>query len=91
MVVEESDWRLRGQERYLQGVALVHRRYRRPPGDASRDHDHCEFCWAKFMAEDCPDTLHQGYATEDGCRWICQECFEDFKGMFGWRVVDELA
>jgi hypothetical protein len=88
---DKSDRRLQGQEKYLRGVTLVHRRYRRYPKDPNWDHDHCEFCWAKFMIEDSPGVLHQGYATEDDCRWICEQCFADFADMFEWRVVDELA
>ena len=51
-----------------------------------RDHDHCEFCWAKFMVEDYPDVLHEGYSTLDEYRWVCKGCFEDFKESFQWRV-----
>ena len=48
-MAQDSDWRLQGQERQLQGAVLLHRRYhRRSP---TSDHDHCEFCWAKFMEE----------------------------------------
>ena len=54
------------------------------------DHDHCEFCSAKFMVEDLPDALHQGYATKDDYRWICERCFADFRDMFEWKVIDEL-
>jgi hypothetical protein len=81
------DWRLRRQERYLKGVVLVYRRYRQYSKDW--DHDHCEFCGAKFMVTDRPGVLHEGYATEDDYRWICPKCFEDFKDMFGWKVTGE--
>ena len=85
----EADWRLQGQERYLRGVTLVHRRYRRNPKKAAWDHDHCEFCGAKFMVEDFPEVLHHGYATEDDYRWICEPCFTDFRETFKWQVVEE--
>lgn len=42
-----GDWRLRGQEKHLQGATLVRKPYRAK--DESWEHDHCEFCWAKFM------------------------------------------
>lgn len=90
-MVDESDWRLQGQERYLKGITLVHCHYRQYARDPAWDHDHCEFCWAKFMVDEYPDVLHQGYATQDDYRWICEKCFEEFKDMFGWLVVDELA
>lgn len=44
--VTPDDWRLRGQEDFLQGATLVRKRYR---ATETNDHDHCEFCWRKFM------------------------------------------
>ncbi len=82
---EENDWRLQGQETYLKGIPLWWKRYTRY--SESWEHDHCEFCWAKFMEGDDPDVLHEGYATEDNYRWICGQCFEDFKDLFGWEVM----
>jgi hypothetical protein len=82
-----EDWRLQGQEVYLTGAELCRRPYRRYPKNPSWDHDHCEFCWAKFMVEDHPETLHEGYSTLDEYRWICDQCFNDFREMFQWRVV----
>lgn len=82
---EEDDWRLQGQETYLKGVHLWWKRYVRY--SERWEHDHCEFCWAKFMVEDYPDVLHEGYATEDNYRWICEQCFDDFKVLFEWEVM----
>ena len=84
-----SDWRLRGQEKYLAGATLVHRPYRRYAANRNWDHDHCAFCWAKFMVEDRPDVLHNGYTTPDEYHWICGRCFEDFREQFGWTVADD--
>ncbi len=84
MMVEENDWRLTGQEKYLKGVTLYWREYTR--WSESWDHDHCEFCWAEFTVEDHPDVLHEGYTTEDEYRWICKKCFEDFKEIFAWKI-----
>ena len=86
-MAEASDWRLRGQEKYLTGVTLVHRPYRRYAANRAWDHDHCAFCWAKFMVEDHPDTLHEGYATQDDYFWICERCFQDFRDKFRWKVI----
>ena len=72
-----SDWRLQGQERYLRGVVVCRRAYL--PASPTNDHDHCEFCSAKFMVSSGPDTLTEGYCTVDRYRWICSRCFEDFK------------
>ena len=81
-----EDWRLCGQEDYLKGVTLQRKRYLRY--SSTWDHDHCEFCWAKFAEEDLiPDALHEGYATEDNYHWVCESCFEDFKEQFEWDTV----
>ena len=85
-MVDPTDWRLSGQERYLKGATLVRQAYKRYAKNPQWDHDHCEFCWAKFMVEDVPETLHEGFSTEDQYRWICVQCFEDFKSTFGWTV-----
>ncbi len=84
-MIEEDDWRLlRGQEDYLSGKTLYFRKWKAPSEEL--DHDHCEFCWDKFS--DYPDTLHEGYTTEDNCYWICQTCYDDFKEMFKWKEPD---
>jgi hypothetical protein len=83
----ENDWRLRGQEKYLKNVPLWWKKYARY--SESWEHDHCQFCWAKLMEEDYPDVLHEGYATEDNYRWICEQCFKDFKDLFEWKVMAE--
>ena len=79
---EPDDWRLTNQANHLKGVVLHRRTYESKDGN---DHDHCEFCWVKFMAADL-DGLKQGYATPDNGRWICEACFEDFVDLFEWTV-----
>ncbi len=86
---DESDWRLQGQERYLRGVTLIRCTYSSPAENPTWDHDRCEFCGAKLIAEDRPGVLREGYATEDGYRWFCTTCFEDVKDRFAWRVVPQ--
>jgi hypothetical protein len=86
-MAQAPDWRLRGQENYLTGAAFVHRPYRRYAANPAWDHDHCAFCWEKFMLEDQPDVLHEGYATTDDYFWICERCFKDFRHQFGWRII----
>ncbi len=87
-MVDDSDWRLQGQESYLQGAALRRRPY--SPSRPGWDHDHCEFCSVKFMDANLPDVVREGYVTSDGYRWICDTCFEDFRARFGWslEIVD---
>jgi hypothetical protein len=84
MPASDDDWRLAGQERYLQGATLHRARW--TPPRPEWDHDHCEFCWAKFMDAELPEILHEGYTTADQSRWVCQSCFEDFKDRFAWRI-----
>ena len=87
-MVDSSDWRLTNQMKYLSGLPLVRRCYRRYPKNPEWDHDHCSFCWAEFAEDDRPEVLHEGYATQDDYYWICVECFSDFKEMFAWTVTE---
>jgi hypothetical protein len=69
---EDEDSRLTNQDSYLHGAALTWKRYHaRSP---TWEHEHCVFCWAKFMDPDFsdadrrhiaehPDVLTEGYAT----------------------------
>jgi hypothetical protein len=82
---EENDWRLTNQQSYLHGVALRRRKYS-PPND-EWEHDHCAFCWAKFMSGGGPEALREGYADEGERHWICERCYEDFQDLFDWRVI----
>ena len=45
-------------------------------------HQHCDFCMEK--AEALKPCVF--YCTKDMKHWICEQCFEDFKEMFGWSV-----
>ncbi|HPQ41598.1 MAG TPA: hypothetical protein PLV45_14595 [bacterium] len=88
-MVEKNEWRLTNQEKYLKGLTLMYKTYSQYR--EGWDHDHCEFCWAKFTEPGTPDTLHEGYTTLDRKYWICSRCFEDFKEMFGWTVRKDLT
>lgn len=83
-MIEKDDWRLQGQEKYLTEVKLIRTPF--APLSKTWDHEHCEFCWAKFSNHE--DDLHNGYVTEDKRTWICPECYEDFKEMFRWELLD---
>jgi hypothetical protein len=74
-MTDGDDWRLTGQESYLWRAIWVRKRYRAP--SETWEHDHCEFCWAKFMDPDFspaaralidghPDVLIEGYASTEG-------------------------
>jgi hypothetical protein len=71
-VVADDDWRLRGQEDILLEAELVRKPYR--AYSEHWEHDHCAFCWAKFMdpafspahkqwIDEHPEVLTEGYAT----------------------------
>lgn len=77
----KEDWRYIGQDEYLANAKLMYRKFK----DSDGDHDHCEFCWAKFSKFD--GDLHEGYCTLDKYAWICETCFNDFNEMFEWKVV----
>jgi len=78
-----SDWRLQGQESFLQNVSLkksIYKKYRN-----NWEHDHCEFCGSKFSEN--KEDLNSGYVTLDNYHWICESCFQDFKEKFHWTVL----
>jgi hypothetical protein len=84
--VTDDDWRLQGQERYLSGATLYWRVWHGTR--AGWDHDHCEFCFTKFMDRaDVPDVLGEGYTTDDEYRWVCAKCAADFAARFKFKFV----
>lgn len=78
----QNDWRLLNQEEYLMNAKLIKSEYMKP--SEKWDHDHGAFCWDKFSKND--GDLHEGYRTADKKYWICEECFNDFKEMFRFKV-----
>ena len=86
MVNTSDDWRLHGQEKYLSGVSLTWKKYKK--WSETWDHDHCSFCMATFMEKTGTDILTEGYATSDNYYWICKTCFEDFKTLFHWSIAN---
>ena len=82
--IASDDWRRQGQERFLKGVKLKEKNYR--PYSLEWDHDHCEFCGAKFSAQ--KEDLKKGYSTKDNYYWICNLCFNDFKDEFCWSIEE---
>jgi len=55
------------------GATLMRRRWTRPIGDASYDHDHCVFCFAKF-SDTVSGALREGFTTADEAMWVCGDC-----------------
>ena len=82
--MDNIDWRLQGQEKYLLAKTFVIKRY--ADRKTTTDHDHCEFCSAKF-SETIPECLRSGYTTTNDYHWICDKCFTDFKELFKWTLV----
>lgn len=82
----DDDWRLAGQESFLSGATLYWRVWQETrPG---WDHDHCEFCNAKFMDRtDVANVQHEGYATDDEYRWVCAGCASDFVSRFQLKLI----
>ena len=83
----EGDWRLTNQLDYLKGKTLRWKRWIAPR--PSWDHDHCDFCMQKFAEGDVPDAVQEGYTTEDDYHWICEGCFNDFRELFEWKLIDK--
>jgi len=77
-----DDWRLTNQEKYLKNCELELTQFE---SHRNSDHKHCSFCWDKF-SENAED-LHFGYVANKKY-WICPNCFNDFKEMFGWKVIE---
>ena len=79
-----NDWRLTNQENYLKGKVLLKKLYK--DRKSKTTHDHCEFCMGKFSEN--PNDYTVGYCTEDYYHWICENCFEDFKELFKWKIKE---
>lgn len=89
-MIEENDWRLSmGQGEGMLDKEFQYREFVKP--SERWEHEHCKFCGHKFMENPngLKDCSKQGYcSTDDREDWVCEECFDDFKEMFHWKVVD---
>ncbi|MGH2869811.1 MAG: hypothetical protein ACRDNK_19870 [Solirubrobacteraceae bacterium] len=100
MPVPPDDWR-----RTSPGAAnATHFRWREYAAPAPTwDHDHCLFCWAKFvppsragedwLSDDTHEIHFEGYATVEpsgsGFEWVCGRCFDDFASELEFVVVGD--
>lgn len=86
MAYQPDDWRLANGGGYLNDLLLSWKAYTRY-GD-TWDHDHCELCMCKFVEapKNDGDALTEGYSTPDKYRWVCKDCFDDFKDLYRWRT-----
>jgi hypothetical protein len=102
MTVDPNDWRLtQGADKFLRGASLRWKVFKKPRPDW--DHEHCSFCWAKFIdaedlaryvqTEESGQVYTEGYTTtEDHGRgadyyWVCKPCFEEFRDYADLRQV----
>jgi hypothetical protein len=93
-----DDWRRTGQERDLPpGTVLRLTRYH--AHSPTSEHEHCLFCWAKFMDPDFsaehrtfiadhPEVLTTGYTTADQRHWLCPPCAADFADELQLHLVE---
>jgi hypothetical protein len=81
------DWRLQGQEQFLKGASLIKQKYNKYREDW--EHDHCEFCGEKFSEK--PEDLYMGYSTADSYHWICEDCYNEFREIFQWVIIESLS
>jgi len=91
-MADEDDWRLiPGDDEWYSGLVLIRRKFR---AKYSSDHAHCVFCFGEFMDKDDPAYLNtdehpvmeEGYTTQNGGTWICEQCFRDFQERFDWKL-----
>lgn len=80
-----DDWRIMGQESYLKGKTLQHRKFQN--GLRHDEHqDQCDFCYSGLNED--PENLTRAYYSAEEEVWICEECFNDFREHFDWTVVE---
>ena len=89
MKKENADWRLDGYNGNLNGKVFIFKKF---VSSDKNDHEHCEFCWKKITNLQNIEEEHvsEGYCffnTKTGqTNWICQECFNDFKNEFNFKI-----
>ena len=95
MSTPSTDWRLSGQEHYLQGKTVRFQRFQIRRETPVWDHEHCVFCTrkivddlAKYEKYAAPgELITDAYTTEDEKHWICPQCFSDFQERFQLKLI----
>lgn len=85
-IIKTDDWRLTGQEDYLLSAKLkevIPSDHLKVLDNPEYFHEHCEFCMTK--PED--NKEQKFYCTLDNYRWICEECYNDFKEKFRFEKL----
>lgn len=84
-MVEKKDWRLLNDVWHLKGQSIN-------PTDSEELHihmpqlKHCAFCWCE-MKDTFPHHTRWYLPLDRSC-CICEACFQDFKEMFDWKLLD---
>lgn len=83
----KDDWRITYQPDYLYNITLKYEKFKQVK--KHWDHEHCKFCWER-ISENIGD-LNYGYCSLDNANWICEQCFQDFRDAFNWKVIESDA
>ncbi len=78
--MSEKNWIAR-----LRGAQFKYQAYKMPK--PTWDHDHCEFCWAKFMESGNTDALLEGYYCKSEDTWVCPKCYEEKNVEYQWELI----
>ena len=84
-IIKSDDWRLTGQENYMLFEELkevIPAEYINTLNINDEFHEHCEFCMEKIKEH----KQEKCYTTLNNYRWICKECFDDFKEIFKFKL-----
>jgi len=87
-----NDWRLSGQESYIQDKAVRLQKFCVRANHEQWDHEHCIFCWQKIVEDPSKypipaEVITEAYTTEDEKHWICPQCFSDFQERFQLKLM----
>lgn len=85
MTDDTNELWLQEKEKYLKNARLQWADYKMPK--PTWDHDHCEFCWEKFMEGGQGGTKASGYRLESEDVWVCKECFHKYQSRYNWTSV----
>jgi len=97
-MIEENDWRLEVAPKDLDNEKLIKEdvanfyKVRKDEWDGKNpfefwDHDHCAFCFEKFMVETAAEQPF-AYRSQDYNTWICETCYNDFNEKFKWKLIE---
>ncbi len=82
-MIRKDDWRLLNDVEHLQGMAIN-------PTDGEEICENAPYLTkCQFCLEPVENSRYQyWFVPENACSCICEECFNDFKDSFGWKLLD---